>query len=72
MIKCRVKSLDYSPPQDMRFVSLLPFLPPCGFGFMLPCEIKTKEIKRLLLAGKANSASSLLESVGKVGEESES
>ena len=33
----------------------------CGFGFMLGCKIKAKEIKRLPLTGKANSASLLLE-----------
>lgn len=33
----------------------------CGFGFMLGCKIKAKEIKRLPLAGKANSDSLLLE-----------
>lgn len=37
-----------------------PWLPLGGFGFMLGCKIKAKEIKRLPLAGKANSASLLL------------
>ena len=36
----------------------------CGFGFMLGCKIKAKEIKRLPLTGKANSASLLLEPWG--------
>lgn len=36
----------------------------CGFGFMLGCKIKAKEIKRLPLAGKANSDSLLLEGRG--------
>ena len=57
--KSRVKS---SPGHEICVPH--PFLPLCGFGLMLGCKIKGKEIKRLPLAGKANSASLLLEPWG--------
>ena len=49
------------PPQNRRSVFPHPLPSLCGFGLMLGRKIKAKEIKRLPLTGKANSASLLLE-----------